>query len=629
MMKHLTIFLICFALIGVGCNTRKQSVAIKTSDAKKIGTPERVRDVETVVQQSAAKVARLLQLAKALTAENADRTRVALLEVLGSNEGPNPTGVFMDFSDLTNRVKELKASVASDVKYTQQLETKVEKLEKDDPQRHRLESAGFWLTLAGALALVASVLAAKYIPFSLLHARMAALASLFTGLTLYSVAWYLPEVRLAIIVAAGAGLVSVCVWAVVWALRNRRWVVADAKAKGLEEVLVAKLAFDTRPDGHRDQFQAAAGRKRSTIRKVRVVPLAGYAIRQHTLTTVTGGGVMVRKALKQQPFRRDMVAQGAVGDCWLLGGVVATAVSIDPNFLDDILIPVTLPDGSDGVMMQLFEVTTRSIVQITMSLDTSTSYNNPHDDDIRVELLEKGWGFFRSGVADYAKINFGSGVEAFNAFGMTAKATAKTVAGINAARAAGQAVTAVTWQETKSLVGRHLYAVLDGDTFINPWDAKLDTPVTPEVLASDVAAVYCGWFPATRILQRPAAPTPAPAPAPAPPQHVALDLQYAPVVGGEVIDVHFLTNADNVHVSGVTWKTDLNLKPSESFKTGVAKEGDAFTFTGTRKDGGKPASKTVVVPPAAPAPQPPAPTPNTKKPAIVLYDDNTWAYAQS
>lgn len=274
---------------------------------------------------------------------------------------------------------------------------------------------------------------------------------------------------------------------------------SKAEIKDFEHFLNQLIAVDVRPENQIDFFQqVGSGRKRTTIRKATVIPLAGASttIKNLILGTLANAGVTVRGVLKQAPLLRSAIGQGAVGDCYLEAFMVNLAL-IAPTWLDDyVILPVNLADGTPGCVVHYYERSTNSIVQITTSLEVSTSYNNPHDDDIRPELIEKTYGFFRSGVADYLKLNMGSGTEAGIALGWTSVAARQPAEDpskfISSHRSVGRAVMVLTSPSAKTLIYSHAYTGFDGLTLINPWDGSQNTPVTLVTLSNpaEVSAIY-------------------------------------------------------------------------------------------------------------------------------------------
>jgi hypothetical protein len=100
-----------------------------------------------------------------------------------------------------------------------------------------------------------------------------------------------------------------------------------------------------------------------------------------------------------------------------------------------------------------------------------------------------------------------------------------------------------------------------------------------------------------------------------------------PIKGGDTIKVRFGGNADDIHVTGKTWRTDLHFKPGGIFETGTSPKGDTFVITATREDGSRPAGETWVLP-AADVQPPPDPKPDTVKKVVALkiapvYEDGT------
>lgn len=292
--------------------------------------------------------------------------------------------------------------------------------------------------------------------------------------------------------------------------------------RDLQSHLRQMIAVDTRPRTMIDRFQAGAGRKRTTIRNADVIPLTGaLPVKQMMLDKLANAGITIRGVLKQGPLLRSAIKQGTLADCFELSTMTGLALSY-PTWLDDyIILPVNLADGTPGVVVNFYESKSNSIVQITTSLEISTSYNNPGDDDIRPELIEKTYGFFRSGVADYYKNNWGNGFEVGIAFGFKVTASrypstpGLASAFINTHRTARRIVMILTAAVAKVLIASHAYSGKDGSTAINPWDGPTDVPVTDAILgsASEVAAIYA-LEPANILPRLPTQIIPAPNPMP-------------------------------------------------------------------------------------------------------------------
>ena len=270
----------------------------------------------------------------------------------------------------------------------------------------------------------------------------------------------------------------------------------------LETILRSKLAFDTRPDSARNKFQVGAGRKRTT--------LVGASVKSITETNVANAGITTWGVLKQQPMTRAMFKQRNLSDCFLLATCIALTID-DPNWTDNIILPI----DAKNVIVQYYYG--GMIVQITCTLEVSTSYNNPDDDDVRGELIEKTYGFLRSGIADYTKDNFGTGTEAGMALGWVPSGayqskTNDAPAFIDAARAAGHIVTIITPTTATVLPAQHCECAINGHTLVNPWDGSVDVPVTQATLqnTSEVAVIYSLSKPSPPILVRPPVTLPSP-----------------------------------------------------------------------------------------------------------------------
>lgn len=271
----------------------------------------------------------------------------------------------------------------------------------------------------------------------------------------------------------------------------------------LADIINAKIKTDTRAPKLRNLASAGSGRKRTTI--------VGATVKSITQAQVDNAGLTVWGVLKQQPMTRSMFRQGALADCYLLSSAIALTLD-NPNWSDDIILPI----DPRAVIVQYFYK--GEIVQITTTLEVSTSYNNPSDDDVRVELLEKTYGLLRTGISDYQKAAWGNGFEAAQALGrQTATIATQTPAGFDGARAAGKGILAITGANATKITARHAVCFLNGTTRIDPWDGSTNVYTPPEVITdrTQIAAAYAITTPTPKILTKPSTPmTPAPVPMP-------------------------------------------------------------------------------------------------------------------
>jgi hypothetical protein len=406
----------------------------------------------------------------------------------------------------------------------------------------------------------------------------------------------------------------------------------------LEKQFKDLLAVDTRPVAARDKFQAAAKRKRTTLRDAKVMSpeAAALAVKKFSLGMPDNAGNTVRGVLKQGPMLRTAIVQGGIGDCYFLAGILGT-ILVDPLWFDKyVILPVTLADGTAGCLVYFYERKTNSIVEFTTSLEVSTSYNNPHDADIRPEILEKNYAFFRRGVNDFLQLNWGNGTEAGDAFGFKSIAARQSAelpsAFIDKHRAAGRFVTIVTSPKAVILVASHAYAALDGRTLINTWDGGSNVAVADSTLQnlSEVAAMYA-LEPANILPRLPAAPAPAPPiiiptpnpmpqptpvepkPEPEKPMPIQFNLLCEPprnesgnvvVAKGTVVKLTWGTDGDAVRIQNSLWNSD-KMHPANGQTMFTATDHNTVTLTAT-KAGSEPAviKVGIVVKDAPPAPTP-------------------------
>lgn len=294
---------------------------------------------------------------------------------------------------------------------------------------------------------------------------------------------------------------------------------------GFEQFLNNRLTTDIRPMKERNSFSSRFGRKRTHMHAARVLTIVGAAMLLKKLLLEgmdNAGNTLMAKAIKQGPMLRAAIKQGGLSDCYLLATILGI-ILVNPNYFDRIIIPIILPDGTPGVHLYFYESRTNSIVQITMSLLVSTSFNNPNDDDVRPEILEKGYPFFRSGQKDYLKANMGSGTEFGMAVFLQPIAATQTrddrPSFIASHRAAGRVITCLTSNIANSLTRQHCLTGLDAGTLIDPWYGDTDKPVPASVLndPKEIIVMYAMGFPTTFPLLPAEDPTPTPLPAPTPP----------------------------------------------------------------------------------------------------------------
>jgi calpain family cysteine protease len=406
----------------------------------------------------------------------------------------------------------------------------------------------------------------------------------------------------------------------------------------LAVALLALLTKEKRVTELQDRYSAAAGRKRTTIIHAQVLPQAEATlpVKDITETRPANMGNSVWGMLTKGLLTRAAIYQGNLGDCYLLATILGL-LQIDPNFFDDIFIPCTLPDGTPGVIVQY--VFRGYIVRITTTLEVSTQYNNPNDLDIRVELLEKTYGFLRSGIADIMKDSIGSGVEAGAAFGCTYRvlqASERTVAIIDAITRAGAFMTFITNPTTKQLVAGHCYtsnrvlfaSIVGKMVLINPWFGDKDDVQDIVALTNgDVGGIYVLNIPAVRVLKAPIATSPEV------PVLDALFLDFTdPSPGGDPLNIIvnrpvgtpiklvFTTNADAVVMTtpGINpTPITLPLAPN-SYISAIQASARTFTYTATRAADGAKIIKTVTLVPQAVI------DPNPVTPALQGYGTRVW-----
>ena len=185
---------------------------------------------------------------------------------------------------------------------------------------------------------------------------------------------------------------------------------------------------------------------------------------------------------------QDDIAQGAVGDCWYLSTLAATA-KIDPTAIRRAVIE--LGDGSYAVR---FADAGGNPVYVRVDGDLPvTSWGAMqyaglgHEGSIWAPIMEKAFACFRyGGLASYADLDGGWMDEAFGALGFTTHAIWRSddandlLDQISAELADGKAVTVAIFEPSRGspLIGSHAYTIESVETdaqgqrtlvLRNPW----------------------------------------------------------------------------------------------------------------------------------------------------------------
>jgi hypothetical protein len=178
----------------------------------------------------------------------------------------------------------------------------------------------------------------------------------------------------------------------------------------------------------------------------------------------------------------DDIAQGALGDCWLLA-TLSSIADVSPDTIRNMV--VGLGDGSFAVRIE----DSGSEVYVRVDADLPTSYGSltyaelGQQDSIWVPILEKAWAFYRADDSDYASLAGGWMSEVYTAVGADPTSDSSFASAtelydhLNAELTASHSVTLATITSASSLVGNHAYMVdrvyvSDGVQYVvvrNPW----------------------------------------------------------------------------------------------------------------------------------------------------------------
>jgi Ca2+-binding RTX toxin-like protein len=168
---------------------------------------------------------------------------------------------------------------------------------------------------------------------------------------------------------------------------------------------------------------------------------------------------------------RDDVAQGAVGDCYLLA-VMSSLASVDPMRigqsiaeLGDGTLAVRFFDSRGQAAYVRVDATLPSVRGQTVYADLGQGGST------WAAMIEKAYALYRTNEASYASISGGLLNEAFRLFGMSAQSIypsshlsmEQVLLQVRQQLAAGHSVTAATWQfdAPSALVPLHAYDVID------------------------------------------------------------------------------------------------------------------------------------------------------------------------
>jgi hypothetical protein len=257
-------------------------------------------------------------------------------------------------------------------------------------------------------------------------------------------------------------------------------------AQRMESNLSALLKSDTRPASAQDAISRHLGRKRTHMRTAAV---GAAAVLTLLLTAMKNAGVTQLKPLKVGPMKPEAIRQlpGAedaydkAGTCWILSILLGLCYT-NPSYLDNLIVPV---DSKNVILLMLWQ---GEVVAIHMSLEVSTSYNNPDDDDVRPEIVLKGTALLRAAnwksttTADLGNNNFGDPAIEAGALGLDVVGAAATPAALATALvAAGTFIALCTTSSTTAYIRLHCYIILaviaGGFRAQQPWAGGVDLTI--------------------------------------------------------------------------------------------------------------------------------------------------------
>jgi hypothetical protein len=292
-------------------------------------------------------------------------------------------------------------------------------------------------------------------------------------------------------------------------------------ALALRALMLASLAKDPRPVVERDQHQKKRGKKRTTIAGVELEPTAGADLPTKDVDLNnpsdmgrTRWGIMTWGALL-----REAVLQGQLLDCYLLAAILGI-IQVDPLFFDDVFEQI------DDKTVVVKYVIRGYVIRIKVTLEVSIEFNNPNDNDIRVELIEKTYGFARRTVESMHAADWGNGTEAGMAWGLTTtkavQSAERTPAFVDAIHRrdvtprSGWYVTLLSASSATLIAYSHAYTtdrfkfaslLPDNVVLINPWAGAADCVVPVQAIRDpkQFAAIYYLFVPppAQRVLKSP------------------------------------------------------------------------------------------------------------------------------
>lgn len=261
----------------------------------------------------------------------------------------------------------------------------------------------------------------------------------------------------------------------------------------MQSFLNGLLRSDTRPAAEQNRISRHLGRKRTHMRAAAV---GASAVKDLVISVMKNAGVTHLQPRKVGPMLPPAIHQlrGAqdgedkAGTCWILVNLLGLCF-ISPSYVDNLIVTV---DDQNVILLLLWQ---GQIVAIHMTLEVSTAYNNPDDDDVRPEVILKGFSLVRaadwqtSHTADLALNDFGDPGIAAGSLGLDFSSLPAALSSIDAALSGKRFIVATTLAAPHDQYIRlHCYALLAklaaGYRAQQPWFGGDDLTIPPDHVTS-------------------------------------------------------------------------------------------------------------------------------------------------